>query len=277
MQPLELQNRLSVLFGQKIELVLKKNRTAFLRLVKQPLSFEPKEIYWRAKKPLEGKGCFKQQLVSRLDFRRVFNRICSDRSEKSFFLKIILHPVFLKAEEAELLAIKDFFLHRSYAAKQKLKVFFQNQISAEAAAPPVSEKLPKLRWEGNYYNLKNILEELNQSYFRNELKGLQITWGRRCRYWKFRHLTFGSFDHHLKLIRINPLLDHPSIPAFFLSFVVYHEMLHDLHPIMQGKKRQILHSASFLKEEKKFYFYQEAKAFRKGFFKKRKDIYGRAQ
>jgi len=116
---------------------------------------------------------------------------------------------------------------------------------------------------------------LNLAYFKGELD-LNITWFQKPKYRKYRHITFGSFDKNLKLVRINKLIDQANFPFYFINYIVYHEMLHSVcqEEIDENGKRKI-HTKKFKEEEKKFPYFKEALEFEKKFLKKGR-IYGRS-
>lgn len=57
-----------------------------------------------------------------------------------------------------------------------------------------------------------------------------VTWGPRRRSRSRRSLHLGSFDPETRVIRIHPVLDHRSVPEFFVRFVLFHELLHAVIP-----------------------------------------------
>lgn len=120
-----------------------------------------------------------------------------------------------------------------------------------------------LRPQGLHYNLKEILESLNEEYF-DGLLPLPITWFGNP-YRKVRsHLTLGSYHFDNRLIRINRLLDHPHFPDYFIEYVVYHEMLHSYVP--PKRKRgggHLFHHDAFKAKEREFRYYEEAIAWEK--------------
>ncbi len=76
----------------------------------------------------------------------------------------------------------------------------------------------------------------------------------------FRSITFGTYDPKHHLIRINRLLDHPAVPATFLSFLVYHEHLHAvLPPHYDASGRRRAHHRAFRQAEALHPHFHEAK------------------
>ena len=86
-----------------------------------------------------------------------------------------------------------------------------------------------LRKVGVHYNLDEIYAKVNQTYFEGKLD-LHITWfnPKKTRYQ--RRIVLGSYHRDKNLVKINRLLDQADIPEYYISFIVYHEMLdkHDL-------------------------------------------------
>jgi hypothetical protein len=117
-----------------------------------------------------------------------------------------------------------------------------------------------LRHEGKYFNLQRIFDRLNEHYFRGRLRGYVVKWGRRRRHRPKEYFIFGTIQEEDRVIRINPLLDQPFVPLWFLQYVLYHEMLHSVVPdeaISAGRRR--VHTAEFNRRERQFRGYQRAR------------------
>ena len=124
--------------------------------------------------------------------------------------------------------------------------------------------------EGQHYHLKEIYNRLNNHYFEGALD-IPITWfGSRMSRPKTR-VILGSYHPHKKMIKVNRILDHAHIPSYFVSYIVYHEMLHHvLPPIIQKNRRRQIHHQAFNDREKEFRDYALAlefsKSLKKGWF-----------
>lgn len=72
---------------------------------------------------------------------------------------------------------------------------------------------------------------------------------------------FGHWDPEHKAIVVSQILDDPNVPEFVLDYVVYHEILHIIHPVKMGSgsKRRV-HTATFRRDERKFPQWKEAEA-----------------
>lgn len=115
--------------------------------------------------------------------------------------------------------------------------------------------------KGRFFDLRVIFDKLNARYFRNRLKGYRIVWGRRRRQRPRDEIVFGTIQEHDRIIRIHPLLDRAVVPAWFLEYVVYHEMCHAVVPdIFDAHGRRIVHHAKFFLRERKFHWFRRAKA-----------------
>lgn len=112
--------------------------------------------------------------------------------------------------------------------------------------------------EGAHHNLQELFDELNASYFDGRIEA-QITWGPRTKRRRRRSsIKLGSYALEDKLIRIHPVLDAADVPRFFVAWIVYHEMLHEVHdmPIVDG--RRIYHTPEFRRAEARYEHYLEA-------------------
>ncbi len=115
---------------------------------------------------------------------------------------------------------------------------------------------------GEYFDLRAIFEKLNASYFKKTpLRNFTITWGRRRRLPPREYFVFGTIQEEDRVIRIHPLLDAPFVPAWFIEYVVYHEMLHSVVPDEPGPGgRRRVHTDEFHRRERQFRFYTRARA-----------------
>lgn len=115
---------------------------------------------------------------------------------------------------------------------------------------------------GEHYDLKSIYDRLNSFYFNDGLN-LSITWF-GCPHRKVKsQRILGLFDFSNRLIKVHRLLDHPRFPPYFISYIVYHEMLHSVLPPLRRKGRSRIHHEKFKEKEKCFTDYTQARDFEK--------------
>jgi hypothetical protein len=112
---------------------------------------------------------------------------------------------------------------------------------------------------GEVHDLRSIFDELNAKYFDNRIEAA-ITWGARCGRPRRRNsIKMGSYSVEDRLIRIHRSLDRAFVPRFFVSWIVFHEMLHQVHDIRVKNGRREFHSKAFLADEAGFELYDQAK------------------
>jgi len=116
---------------------------------------------------------------------------------------------------------------------------------------------------GRTYDLQLIFDQLNRKYFKGKVDA-RITWGRNtCRGKARRSIKVGSFELEENLIRVHPGLDQEWVPNYYIQWVVYHEMLHAVHPIPLVNGRRRFHTADFIRDEHRFANYDRAVAWEK--------------
>lgn len=127
----------------------------------------------------------------------------------------------------------------------------------------VSKRAVVLRTKGEHYDLQEIYHRVNNHYFGGKLH-LNITWSGSRERPARRHRKLGVYQFEKKLIRIHRLLDQPHFPPYFISYVVYHEMLHSTCPPIRGRRGRFrIHHGDFREQEKKFAEYALAKQWEK--------------
>lgn len=179
-------------------------------------------------------------------------------------IQLRVHRLFYDAPTPVLEALLLYALKRDTRAKAILKQmahlhFSQNTLSS----------VP-LNAQGNFYDLQAIYNSLLPLV---PISNVSIGWSPRAAKTRFRSITFGTYDKQRRQIRINPLLDTPDVPLYFLEFIIYHEMLHALIPTqINTRGRCSIHSREFREQEERFPRFAEAKEWEKNslkFLKKR--------
>jgi predicted SprT family Zn-dependent metalloprotease len=127
-----------------------------------------------------------------------------------------------------------------------------------AALPEKPKRRTRTRTSGLHHDLAPVFERINSEYFEGRVEAA-ITWSRR-QPGRVRRRTLGSYCPLSRTVRINPVLDHPGVPALFLEFIVYHEMLHACVAIREKGGRRDVHSREFREKEKRFRGFEAASA-----------------
>jgi hypothetical protein len=115
---------------------------------------------------------------------------------------------------------------------------------------------------GRYHDLEAIKQHLCREYFPT-CQGVTIGWGRWSGRARPRSIRFGVYLSETRLIRIHPALDQVFVPRFFVEFIVYHELLHDVMPPRLVKGRYQIHTTAFRQREQAFPTYTAALSWRK--------------
>ena len=171
---------------------------------------------------------------------------------------IRLHRMFLSAGDNVLHDVAAFIKHRNRSTPL-LREFIRQNTHRIKEAP---RKKQSLRQKGRYHDLGVIYDTLHSSYFGSSLSS-SITWGHGRSRNRVKKRTLGSYSRQTNTIRINPVLDRKTVPAYFVEFVVFHEMLHADMAVHERNGRRQIHSKPFRRREKLFRYYDMAMAWEK--------------
>jgi hypothetical protein len=116
---------------------------------------------------------------------------------------------------------------------------------------------------GEAHDLQAMFDRLNAQHFAGKIQAT-ITWTRAAKGQRRTSIHMGTYSDELKLIRIHPALDQAWVPEHFVEFVVFHEMLHQVHGVAgHGEARRAVHTPAFRADEKRFPRYAEARRWEK--------------
>ena len=173
--------------------------------------------------------------------------------------QVRLHHMFADAEPVVTRALAKYIGRNCSSASRLLGDFIDaNQHRVRPANRRIST--PNVTTIGDVHDLQEIYEDLNDRYFGSEIDAT-ITWGQRCGKPRRRNsIKMGSYSVEDRLIRIHRSLDREFVPEFFVAWIVYHEMLHQVHgaPMVNGRRQ--FHTKAFLEDEARYERYVEARA-----------------
>lgn len=158
-----------------------------------------------------------------------------------------MHRIFLTAPDEVLREVAAFVV---MGGRTPLLNRFIRERAASVKRPPAV-----LRPVGAWHDLGALYSAVNGRYFGGSIAA-SITWSRQGGA-RVRRRTLGSYCFATGTIRVNPVLDSPLVPAFFVEFIVYHEMLHALLGCREGARRRV-HTREFRQREREFASYAEA-------------------
>ena len=170
-------------------------------------------------------------------------------------LRLRLHHMFLDAPGPVLQAVADYAGRGRSGAGRVLDDFIKP--SSRASARSVTTRTSASRPRAASSTSSEIRDTLNERFFQGGVRA-SIGWGRAPGRRRRKSIRLGVYDHQTREIRIHPALDHPEVPRFFVEFIVFHEMLHQLFPSSNGPGRRVHHPRAFRDRERAFPLYEAA-------------------
>jgi hypothetical protein len=166
------------------------------------------------------------------------------------FVEVRLHHMFLQADGPTRDALSAYLFLSDRSAAQQIGRFIEQhrgRIRREPARRPIY-----ISTLGTHHDLSEVYRTINQRYFGDAVNA-RVTWGRdphasRAR----RSIKLGSYTARERLIRVHPALDAAFVPRFFIEYIVYHEMLHQVLPPKLQHGRRDLHGPAFKAREREF-------------------------
>jgi hypothetical protein len=171
--------------------------------------------------------------------------------------RVSLHRAFLNAPQNVMQALASYLQENDKAIHPSVKAFIEENVQVLDYSDQIIAS--NLFHQGNVYNVMEMYESLNSEYFDGGLN-LKITWFGNHKISNKNTITFGLYFDPLRLIKINRFLDASIFPDYVVSYIIYHEMLHNSCPPFvdeNGIKR--IHNTHFKKCEAEFKHYRRAK------------------
>jgi hypothetical protein len=175
------------------------------------------------------------------------------------FYRVRLHHMFATASPGVTQALARYIARNDRGASTMLGDFIdanQHRVRAKGKRTPQARLLTR----GRVHDLQAIFDEVNRDYFGGTLRA-RITWGQRTGRPRRRNsIKMGSYSVEDGIIRVHRSLDRAFVPRFFVAWVVYHEMLHEVHPVTVINGRRQFHPPAFMADEARFVQFEEARA-----------------
>ena len=201
------------------------------------------------------------RLPGQLELTVTDNRhtMISVRRHGSGRFRVRLHHMFLAAPASLAHSLAHYVAHNCPDASRELGTFIeaqQHKIRRVRGPGRVQTADPR----GEHFDLQDIFDSLNEEHFGGCIEAT-ITWGRRgTRRGRRRNsIKMGSYSVEDRLIRIHPSLDRDFVPRYFVEWIVFHEMLHQVHEIPVVNGRRVFHPPAFLAQERQFPAYERAR------------------
>ncbi len=175
-----------------------------------------------------------------------------------------LHRIFLRAPGEILEALVQYFFTKvTTRESRRLRSRIMDYVEQNRRGTLGDGGFPRIRPpKGKAYDLDQDRNKVIRLYVRERIaqpRKPRMGWS-----WKSTPSLMGKWIErppgNPNLIVINRLLDSKDVPDYYLDYIVYHEILHDLFPIRRQDGRWVHHSTEFRKREKNFPRYDEARS-----------------
>lgn len=189
-----------------------------------------------------------------------YTMISVRRAPKDRRYQVRLHLMFADADPVITRALARYITDNCKTSSRVLGRFID---ANSECVKGLAKRAPKqiLVTSGEVHDLRDIFDTVNESYFGGRIQAA-ITWGPRTQAVRRRNsIKMGSYVLEDRLIRVHRALDRGFVPRYFVEWVVYHEMLHQVHGVAVKNGRREFHSPAFLADEQRFAQFAQAKAF----------------
>lgn len=218
-----------------------------------------------------------------LEITRNRSRLLSAKQDRRGVWTIRAHNMFLDAPP-DIVAALAGWLRNDDDARRRLREFSRAVREREAAAPPPSSpsdvadasghpstaaaptstppsRRSGHRTRGRFHDLAVYAEKLNRLYLDGR-SSAEIEWSARRPKPGARNVRLGYYDPAARRIVLSRRLDRADVPAYFVEYVLFHEMLHEVLGIgRRADGRRDIHGGLFRTMEKTFPEYGRARAY----------------
>jgi hypothetical protein len=196
----------------------------------------------------------------RLDLAVTDNRhtMITVKREAGPLYRARVHHMFLEAPPIIARALARYIASNESEASRELGAFIEDH--QRDIGPRRSARTRIAGTVGKFFDLREIFDTLNARYFAAGIDA-KVTWGERGSSRRRRRVSMkmGSYSVEERLIRIHPSLDRDFVPRFFVEWIMFHEMLHQVHPIPVVGGRRQFHTPAFLAQERTFHDFHRAR------------------
>ncbi len=142
---------------------------------------------------------------------------------------------------------------RARAASARLDAYLEKSVLALGKREPPRQRVTR----GQHHDLLALHRELLAEPSAAPVHRLDpvpvISFGRFSSRKPRRRLLLGSYDSERQWVRIHPLVDHELVPADFVRFLLYHELLHAALPAESDSAGRTRHHGPKFREAERAY------------------------
>jgi len=177
------------------------------------------------------------------------------------FTHVSLHRMFLEAPQNVIEELIGYLRDQDKSTCTSIREYINLNLQNYDYSTRLNPK--KMETAGRIYDLKEFYDDVNREYFEGQLD-LNITWYGRPSRRRRTTMTFGLYEQAKRLVKIHRTIDSVKYPEFFISFIVYHEMLHHVCPsYYDDRGRHQVHSREFKAKEREFRYYDQVQRWMK--------------
>lgn len=184
-------------------------------------------------------------------------RMVSARNKGRGMVEVRLQRIFLDAQ-SEVLDEIALLLSGKKTERIALRRFIDERF--EECAPEMRQRrIPSPESSrSSHHDIEAYARELNATYL-NGRSTARVVWGRRSSRRARRSIRFACYDPERNLVIMNRKLDNPDIPAYFVEYVLFHELLHEVLGIGEREDgRRDIHGSLFKLMESTFPDFEKA-------------------
>ncbi|MDR0362810.1 MAG: hypothetical protein LBJ46_09035 [Planctomycetota bacterium] len=217
-----------------------------------------------------------QETLSRLSGNRVLlvvtdnrRRMVSVRRGGPGFREVRLQRIFLSAPDEVVRALAAMAAGRG-GDRAAIRAFIAEALPAgrKEAEKRSPTDPPTTSTPGMFHDIHAYARELNSLYL-DSRSTADIAWGRSGGGRIRRSIQFGSYDPVRNLITMNRRLDRSDIPRYFIEYILFHEMLHEVLGIGERPDgRRDIHGRIFKLMESTFPDFDKAARFERELVKR---------
>jgi len=204
---------------------------------------------------------YRPQIFFTMDLRITFHENTSTMvslSRKGKRLSLRIHRLFTRAPTDVLeVIVRCFFTRPTRRQTQRWREQIFDFLEKKRLVAAEQNALLSVRSpRGQTYNLDELQEEVRGRFF-TDCRPLDIGWAPRVTS-SLMAKWIATPPGTPNVIVVNPLLDDARVPRYYLEYIVFHELLHEVIPIRRERGRWLHHSAEFRRREREFPQYERA-------------------
>ncbi len=169
--------------------------------------------------------------------------------------KVSLHRMFLQAPRNVMDSLACYLQGKDKKMAPTIRCFIEKNVKTLDYSQEMDKN--RLSTRGKVYDLQEIYSKINQEYFGGRLN-VNITWFGRAQRRKRSHVNLGLYFDSRKLIKIHRMMDTEAFPKYVVSYIIYHEILHNVCPGYHENGMHKVHTKEFKELELQFREYQLA-------------------